>query len=71
MRTKIISDGPKIFNDADFEELCNTTPVKRIIAKKFQLQSNFIMPLNMTRDGVFIFSFYSRRPDAYAMEHLH
>jgi transcriptional regulator with GAF, ATPase, and Fis domain len=71
MRSKIITDGPKIFNDADFEELCNTTPVKRIIAKKFQLQSNFIMPLNMTRDGVFIFSFYSRRPDAYAMEHLH
>jgi transcriptional regulator with GAF, ATPase, and Fis domain len=71
MRSKIISDGPKIFNDTDFEELCNTTPIKRIIAKKFQLQSNFVMPLNMTRDGVFIFSFYSRRPDAYTTEHLH
>jgi formate hydrogenlyase transcriptional activator len=71
MRTKIITDGPKIFNDTDFEELCNTTPIKRIIAKKFQLQSNLVMPLNMTRDGVFIFSFYSRRPDAYTTEHLH
>jgi transcriptional regulator with GAF, ATPase, and Fis domain len=71
MRTKIITDGPKIFNDTDFEELCNTTPIKRIIAKKFQLQSNLVIPLNMTRDGVFIFSFYSRRPDAYTTEHLH
>jgi transcriptional regulator with GAF, ATPase, and Fis domain len=71
MRSKIITDGPKIFNDTDFEELCNTTPIKRIIAKKFQLQSNFVMPLNMTRDGIFIFSFYSRRPDAYTTEHLH
>jgi transcriptional regulator with GAF, ATPase, and Fis domain len=71
MRSKIITDGPKIFNDADFEELCNTTPIKRIIAKKFLLQSNFVMPLNMTRDGVFIFSFYSRRSDAYTTEHLH
>jgi transcriptional regulator with GAF, ATPase, and Fis domain len=71
MRKHIITDGPMIFNDADFEAICDTTPIKRIIAKKFQLQSNFVMPLNMTRDGVFIFSFYSRRPDAYTTEHLH
>jgi transcriptional regulator with GAF, ATPase, and Fis domain len=71
MRAKIIAEGPKIFNETDFTELCNSTPIKRVIAKKFQVQSNFVMPLNMTRDAVFIFSFYSRRPDAYTMEHLH
>jgi formate hydrogenlyase transcriptional activator len=71
MRTQIINDGPKIFNETDFEKLCTEIPLKRIIAKKFQVLSNFILPLKMAKDSVFIFSFYSRRPDAYSNEHLH
>jgi formate hydrogenlyase transcriptional activator len=71
MRQRIVAEGANIYNDADFDERCKKDTVKGLIAKKFQVQSNLVIPLNMTRDGVFICSFYSRRPDAYNKEHLH
>ncbi|MHA4806790.1 sigma 54-interacting transcriptional regulator [Flavitalea flava] len=70
LREKAILEGPVIYNDADFENSCKRFPVKRILARKFQLQSNFVMSLNMAREGAFLFSFYSRRPDAYTPAHL-
>lgn len=63
-------ERPQIFNDREFEAACLQSPIKRLIAKKFQVRSNLVMPLNMTRDGGFVFSFYNRRPDAYTVEQV-
>jgi transcriptional regulator with GAF, ATPase, and Fis domain len=70
MSQKVITDGPKIYSATDFDGLCNQLAFKRVIATKFQIQSNLIIPLSITRDGVFLFSFYSKRSDAYTEEHL-
>lgn len=70
MSQKVINDGPKIYSATDFDELCNQLAFKRVIAKKFQIQSNLVIPLSITLDGVFLFSFYSKRSDAYTEDHL-
>jgi formate hydrogenlyase transcriptional activator len=71
MREQITAAGSQIFNGADFTALCQTSPVKRVIAKKFQVESNLVLPLVIPGEGVFICVFYSRRADAYTPEHLH
>jgi transcriptional regulator with GAF, ATPase, and Fis domain/AmiR/NasT family two-component response regulator len=70
MRDKVVADGAKVYNGKDFEELCAKVPLKRRLAKKFDLNSNLAIPLNMTRDGVFLFSFHSRSANGYLPEHL-
>ncbi|MES1214771.1 MAG: sigma 54-interacting transcriptional regulator [Bacteroidota bacterium] len=66
----IVADGPKIYNAEEFTELCRRIPIKQRLAKKYQLESNLVMPLHMSDEGIFLFSFYSRRPDIYNSEHL-
>ncbi|MBV7532561.1 sigma 54-interacting transcriptional regulator [Chitinophaga sp. sic0106] len=59
-----------IFNGGDFQQLFATQPLKQIIAKKYQLQSNLAIHLDLGADNTFIFSFYSKLPDNYTHEHL-
>ncbi|MBS1598334.1 MAG: sigma 54-interacting transcriptional regulator [Bacteroidetes bacterium] len=70
MREGVLEDGAKVYNGDEYEKLCIKAPLKKAIAKKFQLHSNLVMPLKMTREGIFVFSFHSRRSDAYTTEHL-
>ncbi|HSZ33033.1 MAG TPA: sigma 54-interacting transcriptional regulator [Puia sp.] len=70
MREKAVADGAKIYNGKDFEELCVQVPLKRKLAKKFDLNSNLTIALNMTREGLFLFSFHSRSENGYLPEHL-
>ncbi|QHS59681.1 sigma 54-interacting transcriptional regulator [Chitinophaga agri] len=64
-----ISPG-EVFNEADFESLSRRVPVKRLLSKKLGLNSHLEIPLSMTRKGMFLFSFYSRRSDTYTADHL-
>jgi transcriptional regulator with GAF, ATPase, and Fis domain len=71
MSDRILATGPHICNGVDFTRDCAELPGRRQLAKKFQLCSNLAIPLKTTREGVFFFSFYSRRPEAYSGDHLH
>lgn len=66
----IFKEGPELYNQSEFEEHLEKMPVKRQLAKKFGLNSNLDVPLAMTRDENFLFSFYNKRNDAYTSEHL-
>jgi transcriptional regulator with GAF, ATPase, and Fis domain len=70
MSDEVIDGGPGIFNSEDFNRLCASQPVKHRLARMYQLQSNLVMPLKITREGIFVFSFHSRRADAYTTDHL-
>jgi len=70
LREQIVADGPKIYNQEAFIELGRRIPVKQKLAKKFQLESNLVIPLHMSSEGIFVFSFYSRLPNIYHAEHL-
>jgi formate hydrogenlyase transcriptional activator len=67
---QIFEEAPTLYNHPGFDTQCERIPVKRQLAKKFGLNSNLDVPLAMTRDEIFLFSFYSRREDAYTNEHL-
>jgi CheY-like chemotaxis protein len=70
VRAQVTHDGEAVYGGADFEEVCRRNPLKRLIATTFRLQANVIMPLKTGQNGTFFLSFFSRRPDAYAADHL-
>jgi transcriptional regulator with GAF, ATPase, and Fis domain len=70
IRAQVTHNGEAVYSGADFEEVCRRNPLKRLIAATFRLQANVIMPLKTGQHGTFFLSFFSRRPDAYAPEHL-
>ena len=70
MEERIIAEGFKIYNGDDFTALCAKSMLKRQIAKKFQVQSNLIAPMNVTDKGYFLLSFFSLLPDVYTPDHL-
>lgn len=70
MEEMIIAEGFKIYNGDDFTVLCAKSMLKKQIAKKFQMQSNLIAPINVTDDGYFLLSFFSLLPDVYTPDHL-
>lgn len=59
-----------LYNGRDFETLCAQHPIKQLLADAFQLSSNLIIPVLPANGGIFVFSFFSRRSDAYTQEHL-
>jgi transcriptional regulator with GAF, ATPase, and Fis domain len=67
---QIFEEEPALYNGSAFESECERMPVKKQLAKKFGVNSNLDVPLAMTGDRLFLFSFYSRREDAYTHEHL-
>jgi transcriptional regulator with GAF, ATPase, and Fis domain len=70
MRAQTTYDGEILYQGAYFEAVCQRNPLMALIASTFNLQSNIVIPLRTARNGIFLFSFYSRRPDAYRSEHL-
>lgn len=58
------------YNDEDFDLLCQKNPVKRLVAKTFQMRANLIMIIPVEGQPGFSFSFFSRKPDAYGNKHL-
>jgi len=57
------------FNDETFEKITQETSLKKLSRETFQLKSLLSFPLHKDEE-TFIFSFYSRRPDAYSTEHV-
>ncbi|WPR77322.1 sigma 54-interacting transcriptional regulator [Algoriphagus sp. NG3] len=60
-----------IYNGAAFEELCRRNPIKQLISKTFNMESNLIIPLKTATNGTFFLSFFSRQPSTYLKEHLY
>jgi transcriptional regulator with GAF, ATPase, and Fis domain/AmiR/NasT family two-component response regulator len=54
----------------DFEAVCRQNPLKRLLAKRFNLRSNVMLPLHTAQNGSFFLSFYSAQPDTYQPGHL-
>ena len=54
----------------EFEAVCRVNPLKKLLAKRFNLRSNVMIPLQTVQNGSFFLSFYSIRPDTYQPEHL-
>ncbi|HEX6431836.1 MAG TPA: sigma 54-interacting transcriptional regulator [Niastella sp.] len=67
---QITANAPGLYNTPDFEPLCARITEKRLLARKFSLHSNLDIAMLMPRDGFFLFSLYSRQPDAYKTEHV-
>ena len=44
--------------------------LKKLYTEKFTLRSHLSLPIQINEDKVAIFSFFSRRPDAYQADHL-
>ncbi|MDR7127926.1 transcriptional regulator with GAF, ATPase, and Fis domain [Algoriphagus sp. 4150] len=60
-----------IYNGKEFEELCRRNPIKQLISKTFNMQSNLIIPLKTATNGTFFLSFFSRQPSTFLKEHLY
>ncbi|OQP68326.1 sigma 54-interacting transcriptional regulator [Niastella populi] len=67
---QMITNEPGLYNLDAFETLCARVPEKRSLARKFSLESNLDIALPLTKGSIFLFSFYSRRPDTYKTEHI-
>ncbi len=70
MSTACESDAGIYYNDQEFERITDTSPLKKLIAQQFQMQSHLCMPLHLSNGKTFQFSFYSRRADAYTSDHV-
>jgi transcriptional regulator with GAF, ATPase, and Fis domain len=70
IREQLHFDGQALYNGEEFETACRRNPLKQLIAKTFRIQSNLIMPLKTAKNGSFLLSFYSRKPDTYRPEHM-
>jgi transcriptional regulator with GAF, ATPase, and Fis domain len=65
----IVAGGLKVYDSNEFDKLAERASANQRLAKKFQLQSALVMPMHLS-ESVFLFSFYSRRPDTYGNEHV-
>jgi transcriptional regulator with GAF, ATPase, and Fis domain len=70
VRKQVDYDQDTLYTGPKFEAVCRKNPLKGLIANTFRLQSNLMMALRTARNGSFLFSFYSRQPNAYSSEHL-
>src|ERR1700761_5185542 len=66
----IVNTKAEFFNGNDFEKMLQKYPVKKVIAKTFQLQSYLGIPLLLSNGEIITFSFYSRKSDCYTADHL-
>jgi transcriptional regulator with GAF, ATPase, and Fis domain len=70
LRAEISYQEPLLLNGDAFAGFCRKYSLKRLIADALRLQSNLVFPFSLSRDGEFMLSFYSKKPDAYGQEHL-
>ncbi|NCD72117.1 sigma 54-interacting transcriptional regulator [Mucilaginibacter agri] len=72
---KMAEDSPlstktEFYNNADFNDIIRYYPIKRLIAKNLKVQSFLNLPLLMAKGQIISCSFYSRKPDCYAPDHV-
>lgn len=72
---KMADDSPlstknDFYNSTDFDDIIRYYPIKRLIAQNLKVQSFLNLPLLMAKGQIISCSFYSRKPDCYAQDHL-
>src|SRR6187551_2720261 len=58
------------YSGKDFFAMCQRHSFSELLAKTFGLQSAVIHPIQTTRNGLFLLSFYSRNSDLYKADHV-
>lgn len=53
-----------------FKKECRDEPLKNLFASTFDLKSHLFLPFHLANGAMFDFCFYSRRPDAYSVDHI-
>jgi DNA-binding NtrC family response regulator len=53
-----------------FKKACRAEPLKNLYATTFGLRSHLYLPYPLANGAMLYFSFYSRRPDAYTVDHI-
>ena len=53
-----------------FKKECREEPLKNLFATTFNLKSHLFLPFHLAGGASFDFCFYSRRPDAYTVDHI-
>jgi DNA-binding NtrC family response regulator len=53
-----------------FKKECRDEPLKNLFATTFNLKSHLYLPFHLANGVLFDFCFYSRRPDAYTVDHI-
>ena len=61
---------PLILNGESFADFCRKYRLKAFIADTFKLASNLVFPFELSREGTFLISFYSKQSETYGQEHL-
>jgi len=61
---------PVWYNEEAFITLSRSYPIVGLIADTFQVRSYLVLPMPLASGETGIFSFYSRRPDAYHADHI-
>jgi DNA-binding NtrC family response regulator len=64
-----IHESPKIYEGNSFNEIFQSSPIKRLIIQTFAIKSFVAIPIRI-EEGIFNFFFYSRNSDSYTNEHL-
>jgi DNA-binding NtrC family response regulator len=58
------------FDNGEFEKISEKPSLKKLIRETFQMNSLLLFSMLLENGETFTFSFYSRRPDAYNIEHI-
>jgi DNA-binding NtrC family response regulator len=70
LNTPCENDAGIFYNEKQFDRIISISPIQKVVAKQFQMQSHLCMPLHLFNGRTFQLSFYSRRSDTYTNEHL-
>ncbi|QNA45874.1 sigma 54-interacting transcriptional regulator [Lacibacter sediminis] len=66
----IIGKKPALYNGEDFIKVRKENPFKNLLAHTFKLHANLFIPFTDLNNETCIFSFYSRKKDAYNAAHI-
>lgn len=69
-QTVAIEKRAAFYNRADFNNSCTINPLKKLVADTFDVVSNLTLPVHDLNNEHCIFSFYSRKKNAYNEAHL-
>lgn len=64
-----MSTTVNFFNNGDFENMVDKYPIKKVIAKSFNVQSCLRLPI-LVQNEIVTLSFYSRKADCYSSDHI-
>ncbi|MCG2615093.1 sigma 54-interacting transcriptional regulator [Terrimonas sp. NA20] len=58
------------FSGNEFAEMTQKPSMRKLIAEHFGMKSLLVLPLKLSNGEIILFSFYSRKPDAYKRDQL-